>query len=227
METIITIVICIGVLVGIMLALNIINILQAGSKKPDGRTMEEIIGVDPAKATYEDVERLSRKDKMQVFYAAETPEFGELEGEYKAGLLSGGVLGKSSELFTHHVFPTGKITLGTRWVGKAFTKETQLTGRGYNLFTKKNRTGSTDTLRIREIKTGIGPTNIGKDGKLSFKIDYRMFNSGAVKSMRDELRRINDNLYIGAGYMGLGGGSINPAPFVLMGPPTSYVGADK
>lgn len=227
METIITIGISIGVLGGVMLALNIINILQAGSKKPDGRTMEEIIGVDPARATYEDVEKLSRKDKMQLFYAAETPDFNELEGEYKAGLLSGGVLGKSSELFTHHVFPTGMVTLGTKWVGKAFTKETELTGRGYNLFTKKNKNGAMDTLRIREIKTGMGPTKIGKDDKLSFKIDYRMFNSGSVKSMRDELRRINENLYIGAGYMGLGGGSINPAPFVLMGPPTPYVGAGK
>jgi hypothetical protein len=227
MENIITIGIGIGVLGIIMLLLNVINILQAGSKKPDGRSMEEIIGIDPAKATYEDVEKLSRKDKMQLFYAAETPDFGELEGEYKAGLLSGGVLGKSSELFTHHVFPTGMITLGTKWVGKAFTKETELTGKGYNLFTKKDKNGSTKTLRIREIKTGMGSSKIGKDSKPSFKIDYRMFNSGSVKSMRDELRRINANLYIGAGYMGLGGGSINPAPFVLMGPPTPYIGADK
>ena len=43
MDTIITIGIGIGVLVIIMLALNIINILQAGSKKPDGRTMEETL----------------------------------------------------------------------------------------------------------------------------------------------------------------------------------------
>ena len=77
------------------------------------------------------------------------------------------------------------------------------------------------------MKTGVGPTKLGKDGKFSFKIDYRMFNSGSVKSMRDELRRINENLYIGAGYMGLGGGSINPAPFALIGPPTPFKGADK
>jgi len=226
MEIIITIGIGVGVLGAVMLLLNVINILQAGSKKPDGRTMEQIIGIDPAKATYEDVEKLSRKDTMQLFYAAETPNFEELEGEYKAGLLSGGVLGKSSELFTHYVFPTGMVTLGTKWVGKAFTKETELTGKGYNIFTKKDKNGAAVTLRIREIKTGIGPTKIGKDSKPSFKIDYRMFNTGSVKSMCDELRRINENLYIGAGYMGLGGGSINPAPFVLIGPPTPFVGAD-
>ncbi|MBW1892535.1 MAG: hypothetical protein JRI91_02390 [Deltaproteobacteria bacterium] len=227
MDIIILIGIIVGVLSVIMLSLTVINILQAGSKKSDGRSMEEIIGVDPVKATFEDVEKLSRKDKMQLFYAAETPDFSELDGEYRAGLLSGGVLGKSSAMFTHHVFPTGMITLGTKWVGKAFTQETELTGRGYNIFTKKDKNGSAVTLRIREMKTGIGPTKLGKDGKYSFKIDYRMFNSGSVKSMRDELRRINENLYIGAGYMGLGGGSINPAPFVLIGPPTPFKGADR
>ena len=44
--------------------------------------------------------------------------------------------------------------------------------------------------------------------------------------MRDEIRQINDNLFIGAGYMGLGGGPINPAPFALIGPPKPWVGPD-
>jgi len=45
--------------------------------------------------------------------------------------------------------------------------------------------------------------------------------------MRDEIRKINDHLFIGIGYMGLGGGSINPAPFVLIGPAKEWVGVDK
>ena len=79
-----------------MIALNIINIFQAGSKKPDGRTMAQILGLDPEDATYEDVERLSRREKMQLFYAAPPPDFNSLNGEYSAKLLSGGVLGGSS-----------------------------------------------------------------------------------------------------------------------------------
>ncbi|MEZ4551956.1 MAG: hypothetical protein R2874_16220 [Desulfobacterales bacterium] len=67
--------------------------------------MAEILGVDPETATYDDVEKLSRRTKCS-FYAAHTPDVSEINGEYDARLLSGGILGPSSALFTHHVcFP--------------------------------------------------------------------------------------------------------------------------
>lgn len=211
--------------IALFILLNIINILQAGSKKPHGKSMAQILGKNPEDATYDDVERLSRKGKMQLFIAAETPEFSELSGEYEARLLSGGVLGKSTELFTHHVFPTGGITLRTRWVGKAFKPESNTAGTGYNIF--KEKKGSQEAiLRIRKIRTYLGPSTIAKDGKNSFHIDYRPYNGGIVRSMHDELRKINVRLYIGMGYMGLGGGSANPGPFVLVGTPAPWIGWD-
>jgi len=45
--------------------------------------------------------------------------------------------------------------------------------------------------------------------------------------MQDEVRKVNDNLFICIGYMGIGGGSINPAFFILYGEPEKWVGADK
>jgi len=216
-------IVCAGVVT--MLALNIINILQAGSRKPDGRSMEQILGVDPEKATYDDIEKLSRKEKMQLFYAASVPDFTKIHGEYQARLLSGGVLGSSSAYFTHHVFPTGKPTFKTEWVGKGFQSNGENRGIGYNIFIE--RTGnSTNTRRLRKISTSMAPTKIGRDRKLSFQIDYSKLNSDVIHSMRDEVRQINENLYIGAGYMTLGGGSLNPAPFALIGPPRPWVGAD-
>jgi hypothetical protein len=53
---------------------------------------------------FENVNKLSRKDKMQLFYAASTPALDSLQGEYHAQLLSGGILGPSSAYFTHHIF---------------------------------------------------------------------------------------------------------------------------
>jgi hypothetical protein len=103
--------------------------------------------------------------------------------------------------------------------------ESASSGYGYNLFTDKS-SGSAKTLRIRKFKTHLGPTTIGKDGRNSIHLIYHDFNSGAVKSMHDEVRKINDNLYICGGYMALGGGAINPAPFVLIGPPSEWVGLD-
>lgn len=215
-----------GGVVVVMISLNIVNIVQAGSKRADGRTMREILGVDPEKATFDDVERLSRKEKMQLFYAAQPIDMNELAGEYAARLLSGGVLGPSSAYFTHHFFPTGAFTAGTRWVGKAFAKNGASSGWGYNIFTQKKKGADKTTLRIRKMNTNVGPTKIGRDGKPSLHLDYSSFNKGAVRSMRDELRKINGNLYIGAGHMALGGGALNPAPFALIGPATPWVGAD-
>jgi len=205
--------------------LTVINILQAGKRYPDGRTLKDIIGKNPDEAGFNDIEKLSRKDKMQLFYTAGCPDFMSLKGEYKAKVLSGGVLGPASELFTHHVFPTGGITLKTHWEGKAFLPEKQNSGYGYNLFTDSS--DSAQTLRIRKFRTYMGPTTIGRDGRNSIHLVYHDFNSGAVRSMHDELRKINDRLFICAGYMALGGGAINPAPFVLTGEPAAWVGLDK
>lgn len=226
MGFLITIVYGLGGTVFLLVVLNIINILQAGSRRSDGRSMQQILCVDPERATYEDIERLPRREKMQLFHAAEPIDLSELEGEYESRLLSGGVLGPSSAIFTHHVFPTGGITLGTRWIGKGFTKTGEGGGWGYNLFSRKAKPGGDAIMRIRKMKTSIGPTRIGTDGKASFHLDYSPFNKDTVRSMRDEIRKINDNLYIGAGHMALGGGALNPAPFVLIGPPKPWVGAD-
>ncbi len=209
------------------LALNVglfvVNILQAGERKPDGRSMAEILGVDPEKATCEDVERLNRRETMQLFYAAKAPEFEKMKGEYRAKVLSGGVLGGSTAYFTHHVFPTGKLTPNTEWQGKAFMPEKSNEGWGYNLFADK-KTGK--VMRTRKMLTSIGPTTIGTDKSDSFHLDYAPHNTGLVHGMHDELRQVNEDLFICAGYMGFSGGPLNPGPFVLIGPPEEWVGMD-
>jgi hypothetical protein len=220
------ILIVLGILIFVMVTLNGINIIQAGSREPDGRTMAQILGVDTQTATYDDVEKLSRKDKMQLFYAAKTPDFKTLNGEFEARLLSGGILGNSSALFTHHVFATGLVTLSTQWIGKAFKVNNENSGQGYNIFSEKISDENSSTLRIRTMRTSLGTSKVGKDGKKSLLVDYSFDNTGTINSMRDEIRQINDTLFIGAGYMGLGGGSINPAPFALIGPPMPWVGPD-
>ncbi len=206
-------------------ALFVINVRQAGERAPDGRSMEEILGVDPAKATYADVEKLSRADTMQLFFAAPAPEFGSMQGEYRAKVLSGGVLGPATAFFTHHVFPTGLMDLQAQWEGKAFTAQGENAGWGYNIFSRKGCGGEQALLRTRKMRTYVGPTTIGKDGKDSFHLDYAPENRHVIiHTMHDEIRQVNENLYICAGYMAPSGGPLNPGPFVLMGPPTAWLG---
>jgi hypothetical protein len=114
----------------------------------------------------------------------------------------------------------------TKWIGKAFKPASDSSGQGYNIFEEKTKSG-TRILRLRKIDTNLAPSKIARDNKNSFQINYSRYNKGTVHSMRDEIRKINDNLYIGMGYMGLGGGSANPAPFALVGKPSPWVGPDK
>ncbi len=209
------------------IALFIINILQAGKRSPDGRTIGDILGVDPENATWEDVEKLSRADTMQLFYAANAPDFSSMKGEYAARVLSGGVLGNPTALFTHHVFPTGKLDLKTHWEGKAFLPPQDGESWGYNIFSRKHAGGAVEVFRTRKMRTYIGPTRLGKDGKNSLHLDYSPFNRGIVHTMHDEVRQVNERLFICAGYMTPFGGPLNPGPFVLMGPPTEWVGPDE
>ncbi|MGQ9843204.1 MAG: hypothetical protein ACUVRK_06505 [Spirochaetota bacterium] len=43
--------------------------------------MKDIIGKDPALATYDDIEKLSRNEKIQLFIAASTPKLTKLNGD--------------------------------------------------------------------------------------------------------------------------------------------------
>jgi hypothetical protein len=204
-------------LVVVQLALTGINILQKGGAYK-GQSMEQILGVTPGKATVKDIEKLDKAALFQLFYAAPAPQYEELKGEYNAKTLSVGVLAPSADFFTHHFFGPG------RWLGKAFFPFEKDKGWGYNMFSSKNKDGQDEVFRTRKMNTYIGKSLI--DGKDSFHLDYSPHNSGTVHSMHDELRKINDDILLGMGYMWLGGGSINPTPFVIIGPAVKWVGPD-
>ena len=206
-----------GVIVTVSIMLYIINILQKGGKYK-GQSIEEIVGKKPGDVTEEDLRKLSKSDCFQLFYAAKAPEFSKFKGEYKADTLNVGVMAPFANYYTHHFFGPGY------WIGKAFNPFETDKGWGYNIF-KETKNGKEIIHRTRKMDTHIGPSLI--DDQDSFHLIYKPYNGGTVKSMHDELRIINDNLYIGMGYMGIGGGSINPAPFIIVGPPTEWVGIDK
>lgn len=205
--------IVVGALVAIQLLATAINILQKGGAYK-GKSMDEILGVKASTATTEDVERLSKPQLMQLFYAAPAPEFSSVKGEYGAKTLPVGVQAFSADFFTHHFFGPG------HWEGKAFTQNDGKSGHGYNVFKRGDRIS-----RTRKMNTYIGISNI--DDKPSFHLDYSPYNKGVVRSMHDELRVVNPKLFIGMGYMGIGGGSINPAPFLVHGEAKRFVGADE
>lgn len=200
-----------GVLMGI-------NILQKGIGGYKGESMKTIIGVDPASATIDDLKKLDKSQIFQLFYAAPAPKFTSMKGEYKAETLPLGIMAVSADFFTHNFFGPG------HWEGKAFFPFEKVKGWGYNLF-KVSKEKKDSIVRTRKMNTYVGKSTI--DDRNSFHLDYSPYNGGLVHSMHDEIRKVNDRLFICMGHMAAGGGSINPAPFVLLGEPSPWVGPDK
>jgi len=188
-----------------------INILQKGPSRKDGRSMEAILGMPADQAGPEDLKKLGKADLMQLFYAAATPDFNEIKGEYRGEIVPVGVTAFVADYFINHLFGSG------RWVGKGFNPVEPAAGWGYNLFAPKEHTGEEKINRMRKMDTSIGPSRFTEGD--SFHLNYSAHNKGNVGTMRDEIRKINDQLFLGLGYMALGGGSINPALFMLQGPP--------
>ena len=215
MKVIKKILLVVGIIVAINIVLNGINILQNGLGGWDGRSIEAILGVPADTATVEGIEGLSKSEVMQLFYAAPAPEFSSMKGQYRAKILSVGVMAFATDFFTHHFFGPGP------WEGKAFFPFETARGWGYNLFAVTGDGEEPAISRTRKMDTCVGKSNI--DDRDSFHLDYSPHNCGMVGSMHDEIRKINDQLFLGMGYMAAVGGSINPAPFVLYGKPDKWV----
>ncbi|MHA2403834.1 MAG: hypothetical protein ACXADH_12640 [Candidatus Kariarchaeaceae archaeon] len=207
-----------GALNILLIILTIISILQNGKIIKDDsklQTIKEITGKEPEGLFVGDLHELSKSQLMKIFLISPAPKLTDMEGEFKAGNFNAGVLSFFVRFFTNKLFGKGK------WVGKSFrATEGSDAGEGYNLFEQN------DTInRHRRFKLYTDSSKIDK--RQSLHLVYFDFNKGfGVRSMHDELRKINDTLYIGMGSTSWGFGFKNPSPFYLQGPATPWVGTN-
>ncbi len=195
-----------------------INILQNGPFEWDGRQMDEILGINAENASADDIDKLSKADVMQLFFAAGMPEFTKMNGEYKARMVQAGILSKANEFYAHNLMGPG------HWEAKAFFPIAKDRGQGYNLFIV-DENGNPAPVRTLKMDTFAGKSNF--DNKESFHLVYEAYNTDQNRSMRDEIRKINNRLYLGLGYLTWNLGTCNPSPFVLYGEPGKWVGPDE
>lgn len=208
----------IGVFIALSVLLTVINVIQNGFGGWDGRSMDDILGVPAEKASPKDVEKLSKSDVMQLFHAADTPEFTEIKGEYKAKLVSVGILSFVNDYYAHHLMGPG------HWEAKAFSPFEEDKGWGYNLFAV-GKDADSGIIRTMKMDTAVGKSRF--DEKNSFHLVYKAHNKGRNNSMRDEIRKINDGLLIGLGYVTWSLGKLNPSFFLLYGEADQWVGPDE
>ena len=180
----------------------------------DGRSMDEILSLPVENATIEDLEELSRYDTFQLYYAADTPLFSAVEGEYNAKVIPPYDLS--------NIYDPDNLGPGY-WVGKAFLPLDVNTGRGYNLFTVEEG-GQTTIIRTMQMDTYMDVSRF--DDKDSLHLVYSAYNEGLNHSMHDDIRKINDELFLGLGTVSWSLDTLNPMPFAVNGIPDPWVGPD-
>lgn len=192
--------------------------------------------------TYEDLMKLNRKQLMELFYQLDAPKMSEMHGEYRAALLDSGYI-INIFLSTLYLY----CTWGD-WQHKAFEPLGETHGHGYNTFVTTQsklyenyfaavfmktvtilrslfRLHSPQRLaRIMLNKTSIVSSVF--DGRTSFQLSYREYNTFYTNTMTDEVRRVNNKLFLGIGRLTITFGKFNPMPFMLIGPPDPWIGPD-
>ena len=129
-----------------------------------------------------------------------------------------GILSFVNDFYAHHLMGPG------HWEAKAFSPFEEDKGWGYNLFTVEKDTDS-GIVRTMKMDTSVGKSRF--DEKDSFHLVYKAHNKGRNNSMRDEIRKINDKLLVGLGYVTWSLGKLNPSFFLLYGEADPWVGPDE
>ena len=191
---------------------------------------------------YEDLLKLNRQQLMELFFELDAPAMSEMRGEYRAALLDSGYIINMflAKLYLH-------FTWGD-WQHKAFEPLDEHHGHGYNTFiTAQSKLYENYFVAVlmkivsivrsffrlhnpqRMARIMLNKTSIVSsvfDGKPSFQLSYRDYNTFYTNTMTDEVRKVNDNLFLGIGRLTVTFGRFNPMPFVMIGPPDPWVGPD-
>ena len=227
----------IGLLTGIVF------VLLPALRRPNpymGQALGSIIPRDRDEITPDDLLKLDRRQLAGVFHQLVSPEAHEMNGEYRAMLLDGGnAVNRFLGTFTlYHIWGT--------WTHKAFEPVGEKRGHGYNIFRTDmacapeniftalasrishlltfRKTTQDETARIIRSVTYVGDSLF--DNRTSFHIIYKDYNAFPVSTMHDEVRKINDTLYLGLGTLSVTGGKRNIFPFALMGSQEKWTGPD-
>lgn len=148
--------------------------------------------------------RLSYADACGLFRSLPAPTVAEMRGEYRAELLD---QGRPAYLW----LALWVVHLKGLWIAKAFTPESADGGHGYNVFVIGGR-----VVRGTRMRTHVGPSRY--DGQPSYHLDYSAYKGGLLGTMRDEIRKVADGLYLGMGAVGYTRWMRRPSPFILEGP---------
>lgn len=197
----------IGLVIIIFVLIVIINIRQNGTIVSDPSVLPDFtskFGKPANELTFADLQKMKKSELMYVFQKSSLPDSNAINGEYYAENTKHGILTPIVQFFTDHLFGPGK------WVGKSFDMKSMT---GMNVFRASSKS---EHARRFELVVKRSRYDLGE----ALHLIYKRYNRSLfVHSMHDEVRQINDKLFIGLGTTVWGFGKRNPSPFFL-GPKT-------
>ncbi|MCB0221340.1 MAG: hypothetical protein KDH09_16710 [Chrysiogenetes bacterium] len=158
----------------------------------------------PAVTPFE-LRKMPREDLVILFKELPSPSLEEMNGEFAATLLDQGAAWENL---------VGKlaINLPGKWRSKAFLPVSSSASRGYNGFVLRGR-----DVRRFQMRTSVGASKL-TTGE-SYHLDYSTYNGGYIGTMRDEVRKVDEHLYLGIGRVGFTKWERRRLlPFLLEGP---------
>lgn len=164
--------------------------------------------------TIDKMRLLGTSGQLELFKSLHAPSIHEMRGEYH-----GHYFGADGHFISNaiwHITCNRNWTSGI-WLGKSFHPDSQTAGYGFNNLSKFGM-----RLRRWPMKTGIGPSRY--DGKDVYALNYRYYYSAAgIVNMQDEIRRIENGLYLAVGHWRLPIGiPMASVWFALTGPVGPY-----
>jgi hypothetical protein len=141
--------------------------------------------------TIEKLHRLRTKELVELFKILPAPVLREMNGEYRGHYF--GVDNHPVSNILWHASANWNLFSGV-WQGKSFQPVSDTMGYGFNNMKKFGM-----IARRWPMRTGIGSSRY--DGKDVFALNYRYYYSAAgIVSMQDEIRRVQEGLYLGVGH---------------------------
>ena len=170
--------------------------------------------------TVDSLKAMKQEQLMELYRTLPCPTMREMEGEFKGDLLDTGKFWLIKKPLAYFALRS-PLNKG-RWLGKGFATDTENAGHGYNSYERFGR-----VIHVFPMKTRIAASVF--DGKDCFELDYTAYHSGAgFINMIDEVRKVNDDLYLGIGTWGYFQRQRRiPFFFALSGPRGPYAGIDR
>jgi hypothetical protein len=162
---------------------------------------------------------MKKEEFIALWKTLPAPDFKELNGEYSGYCIDGGDL-EIRKQTAERMF--SETTYLGYWLGKAYKPTGINKGEGYN---HSRRPGGW-VHRFLRFGVEVGTSLI--DDKPSYMMYYGHFNSPSGKSdLTDELRKLQDGIYLGCGTVKLPDGKRSPpGPFIIAGPIGHWIGVD-